>query len=111
MSKVEKKQINKKILLTTREKLWKQVNKKVTQVKYTFDPTLYEHSLFYEDIPQKPFKAVLNEQDNHENSHWVQIMTEIDWSELENNSCPDVEEEYKPLQSNLNNFDWSQIQK
>ena len=96
MSKIEKKQSSKIKKSTIREMLWKQVNKKITKVKYTFNPTLYEHSFFYEDPSIKKMKNVLNAppyEDDDENLQWDSVMSKIDWSELESNKCLDIDED------------------
>ena len=114
MSKVEKKQSSKKRILTVREKLWKQVNKKINKVNYTFNPTLYEHSFFYEERP--PMKTVSNNntslENDDENSQWESIVSKIEWSNLESNTCIDIEEdndENSQWDSIVNKIEWSNL--
>ena len=85
MSKVSKSNNKKAKILTTREKLWKQVNKKITKVKYTFNPTLYEHSSFYEVLEPKPKPITLKEsiEEDQETKLWTTITSEIDWSDIQ----------------------------
>lgn len=85
MSKVDKSKNKKAKILTTREKLWKQVNKKVTKVKYTFNPTLYEHSFFYEENESKSKPITLKEktEDEEEIKQWTAVISEIDWSDIQ----------------------------
>jgi hypothetical protein len=81
MSKVEKNQRKKKVSMTNREKLWKQVNKKNMKVKYTLNPTSYDQSLLNDDSSVLEKEFVEYEDD----IKWSEIISEIDWSELRNN--------------------------
>jgi hypothetical protein len=82
MSKVEKNQGKKKVSMTNREKLWKQVNKKNMKVKYTLNPTSYDQSLLNEDSSSVLANELVEYEDDIK---WSEIISEIDWSELRNN--------------------------
>jgi hypothetical protein len=87
--------------LSIRQQLWKQVNKKITKVKYTFNPTLYEHSFFYDDSPVQVEKTVVNV--HSDDAQWSNIASEIDWSCLLNNTIPDKFEYNQNEEFNLEN--------
>jgi hypothetical protein len=113
MSKVEKKQGSKKRFLTVREKLWKQVNKKTNKVNYTFNPTLYEHSFFYEESPIKIVSNNTLSEDDGENSQWESIVSKIEWSNIKSNTCFDIEEdndENSQWDSIVNKIEWSELE-
>jgi hypothetical protein len=72
-----------KLPLTNREKLWKQVNKKVRKVVYTFNPNLYDHSLFYEvDPPTRQRDTTTTVADSYDDDSfkWSNVISNIDWS-------------------------------
>ena len=70
---------SKKRTLTNREKLWKQVNKKVKKITYTLNP----NSHFYEDkIPVA--RKVVDHDSGYDNDsfQWAKVASNIDWSGL-----------------------------
>jgi hypothetical protein len=75
-----------KVPLTNRQKLWKQVNKKVRKVVYTFNPNLYDHSLFYEVDPptrQRDTTTTIADCYNDDSFKWSNVISNIDWSGME----------------------------
>ena len=69
----------KKRTLTNREKLWKQVNKRVKKIKYTLNP----NSHFYEDeIPVVRRDIVPDRGYDDDSFQWAKVASNIDWSGL-----------------------------
>lgn len=69
----------KKRALTNREKLWKQVNKRVNKIKYTLNP----NSHFYEDeIPVVRRDIVPDRGYDDDSFQWAKVASNIDWSGL-----------------------------
>jgi len=101
---------NKKRTLTNREKLWKQVNKKVKKITYTLNP----HSHFYEDetpVVRKDF--VPNCGYDVDSFQLAEVASNIDWSGLltavDNDSyddeCKNEATENPPLLFNFDEFE------
>lgn len=83
MTDTKKKTRKMKLVLTNRQRLWKQVNTKVKQVSYTFNPNIYEHSIeYYELTPQAKETSIANYY-NSDSFTWADIASNIDWSEIE----------------------------
>ena len=83
-----------KLPLTNREKLWKQVNKKVTKVVYTFNPNIYDHSLFYEVDPITRLNdttTTITDCYDDDSFKWSNVISNIDWSGVETS---DIEENF-----------------
>lgn len=89
----------KKVVITNRERLWKQVNKKITKVKYTFNPTLYRSSTFDEDDKKIANKPVIIDADDDDVS-WVDIISNINWSCIMPNVIDDEDsgEDIEPIE-------------
>lgn len=101
---------NKKRTLTNREKLWKQVNKKVKKITYTLNP----NSHFYEDetpVVRKDFVPNCGYDDD--SFQWAEVASNIDWSGLltavDNDSyddeCKNEATENPPLLFNFDEFE------
>ena len=70
---------SKKRTLTNREKLWKQVNKKVKKITYTLNP----NSHFYEDETPVVRKVVEPDRGyDNDSFQWAKVASNIDWSGL-----------------------------
>jgi hypothetical protein len=70
---------SKKRALTNREKLWKQVNKKVKKITYTLNP----NSHFYEDETPVVRKVVEPDRGyDNDSFQWAKVASNIDWSGL-----------------------------
>lgn len=101
----------KKRTLTNREKLWKQVNKKVKKITYTLNP----NSHFYEEdettVVRKDFVPDRGYDDD--SFQWVEVASNIDWSGLltaiDNDSydseCKNEATEPPPLLFNFDEFE------
>jgi hypothetical protein len=69
----------KKRTLTNREKLWKQVNKKVKKITYTLNP----NSHFYEDETQVVCNDFVPDRGYDDDSfQWAEVASNIDWTGL-----------------------------
>jgi hypothetical protein len=101
----------KKRTLTNREKLWKQVNKKITKIAYTLNP----NSHFYEEISVVCKDIVPDCGYDDDSFQWAEVATNIDWSELlttiNNDSyVGDFENKQTENQPSLFNFDEFEIE-
>ena len=102
----------KKKALTNCEKLWRQVNKKVTKVVYTLNP----NSHFYdEEIPIVRKDIVSDNGYDTESFKWAKVASNIDWSGLlttiDNDSyVNDIEVEQNENHPALFNFDDFEIE-
>ena len=67
-----------KVVLTNRERLWKQVNKKTTKVKYTFNPTEYRSTTFDDEDQKVVIKPRIIDYDDV--VPWVEVISNISWS-------------------------------
>ena len=69
----------KKKVLTNRERLWKQVNKRVHKIKYTLNP----NSHFYEDEFPVVRRDIVSDRGYDDDSfQWAKVASNIDWSGL-----------------------------
>ena len=96
----------KKVGLTNRERLWKQVNKKIKKIKYTFNPTLYGNINNYDNevVIQKPLPALIDYDDGET---WTEVISNINWSSI----IPDVvqDDDREPWTEVISNINWSSI--
>ena len=99
----------KKRALTNREKLWKQVNKKVKKIKYTINP----NSHFYEDEFTVVRRDIVPDRGYDDDSfQWAKVASNIDWSGLlttvDSESHDELENEVSenpPLLFDFDDFD------
>ena len=99
----------KKRTLTNREKLWKQVNKKVKKITYTLNP----NSHFYEDETPVVKNFVPDHGYDDDSFQWAEVASNIDWTGLltavDGDSCDDEckneATENPPLLFNFDEFE------
>jgi hypothetical protein len=99
----------KKRTLTNREKLWKQVNKKITKIAYTLNPNCH----FYEEIPVVRKDIVLDCGYDDDSFQWAEVATNIDWSGVlttNDSYVGDFENKQTENQPSLFNFDEFEIE-
>jgi hypothetical protein len=101
----------KKRILTNREKLWKQVNKRITKIAYTLNP----NSHFYEEMSVVRKVVVPDCEYDNESFQWTKFATNIDWTGLltttDNDSdVGDSENEQTENHPSLFNFDDFEIE-
>jgi hypothetical protein len=100
----------KKRALTNREKLWKQVNKKVKKITYTLNP----NSRFYEDETQVVCNDFVPDRGYDDDSfQWAEVASNIDWTGLlsvvdtdsYDGECKNEATENPPLLFNFDEFE------
>ena len=106
----------KKRTLTNREKLWKQVNKRITKVVYTLNPN---SRYLYDELPapKQIDDTVLDDGYDEESFKWTTVISNIDWSGLvtEDEGERDIDEfenaqtENQPPPFNFDEFDIDDI--